>query len=198
MIHPAKVAVYLMAYRRQPCRPQQDWIDTLRAKGYCVKYGSEEYGIDVARNQNCLRFLAEDSPAGREFIIMIDADMVPLPQSEGILQDNGPVVYCGYSGFQATKGHFGDDDFGSGFCRIHRSVLQKLPRPFFKMLYENDRRVGCECAYFRRNAEQAGFRPVMVGIAGHETTVVSIPKSKTEAAMVFRSHLPRLQTRKSP
>ena len=102
-------------------------------------------------------------------------------------------MYCGYSGHDATKGHFGDGDFGCGLCRIHRTVLEKMERPFFRMVHQDDRRVVCECSHFRRGAEKAGFKAVMVGVAGHEMTVVSIPKSKTEATIVFKNRLPKLR-----
>jgi hypothetical protein len=50
-------------------------------------------------------------------------------RSDGILRDNGPLVYCGYCGHDVSAGHFGDDQFGAGFCRIHASVLRQIAKP---------------------------------------------------------------------
>ena len=203
---------------------------------------AEEYGIPEAREQNCNRFLAEDAPPGREYLLMIDADIVPLPRrsvvteagaspakqpaghgtpavpgsaieggrmgeagpsaihptsptasgSDGILRDNGPLVYCGYCGHDVSAGHFGDDQFGAGFCRIHASVLRCIAKPWWRMVYQDDRRVMCECAHFRLKAEAVGIRPKMVGVAGHEASVMTIPRSLTQIEIIPRHHLSRL------
>jgi len=228
-IDPRKLIVCLMSYRRQPNRYQQSWLDALRCRGpsagsgqgYLVRYGSEEYGIPEAREQNCNRFLAEDAPAGREYLLMIDADIVPLPRrsvvgeagpvssgsdghggtaalhlaqagSDGILRDNGPLVYCGYAGHDVSAGHFGNDQFGAGFCRIHASVLQRIAKPWWRMVYRDDRRVMCECAHFRLKAEAVGVKPKMVGVAGHEASVITVPRSLTQIGILLRPHLARL------
>jgi hypothetical protein len=229
-IDPAKVAIYLMSYRRQPNRYQQSWLDALRARGpsggsgqgYLIRYGSEEYGIPEAREQNCNRFLAEDAPAGREYLLMIDADIVPLPRrsplggeagpvssasdgqggtaalnpggtgSDDILRDNGPLVYCGYAGHDVSAGHFGDDQFGAGFCRIHASVLRRIAKPWWRMVFQDDRRVMCECSHFRLKAEAVGIKPHMVGVAGHEASVITVPRSLTQIGILLRPHLARL------
>jgi hypothetical protein len=213
-----------MSYRRQPNRYQQSWLDALRVRGYLIRYGSEEYGIPEAREQNCNRFLAEDAPAGREYLLMIDADIVPLPRrsaseaglrpqgttpgqagpsavdpaapatcgSDGILRDNGELVYIGYCGHDVSAGHFGDDQFGAGFCRIHASVLRRVAKPWWRMLYQDDRRVMCECGHFRLKAEAVGIKPKMVGVAGHEASVITIPRSPTQIEIVPKPHLARL------
>jgi len=112
--------------------------------------------------------------------------------SEGILRDNGPLVYCGYCGHDVSAGHFGNDQFGAGFCRIHASVLRRIAKPWWRMVYQDDRRVMCECTHFRMKAEAVGVRARMVGVAGHEATVITIPRSTTQIEIVPPHHLVRL------
>ena len=223
-IDPAKVAIYLMSYRRQPNRYQQSWLDALRCRGpsagsgqgYLIRYGSEEYGIPEAREQNCNRFLAEDAVAGREYLLMIDADIVPLPRrsvskagpsaaapvapgtcgSDDILRDNGELVYVGYCGHDVSAGHFGDDQFGAGFCRIHASVLRRIAKPWWRMVYQADRRVMCECSHFRLKAEAVGIKARMVGVAGHEATMVTVPRSATQIEVLTRLQVAGMLARK--
>jgi hypothetical protein len=223
-IDPRKLAVYLMSYRRQPNRYQQSWLDALRCRGpsagsgqgYLIRYGSEEYGIPEAREQNCNRFLAEDAVAGREYLLMIDADIVPLPRrsvskagpsaaapvapgtcgSDDILRDNGELVYVGYCGHDVSAGHFGDDQFGAGFCRIHASVLRRIAKPWWRMVYQADRRVMCECSHFRLKAEAVGIKARMVGVAGHEATMVTVPRSATQIEVLTRLQVAGMLARK--
>jgi hypothetical protein len=63
-----------------------------------------------------------------------------------------------------------DDQFGAGFCRIHASVLRRIAKPWWRMVFQNDRRVMCECSHFCLKAEAVGIRPKMVGVAGHEAS----------------------------
>ena len=112
--------------------------------------------------------------------------------SDGILRDNGPLVYCGYAGHDVSAGHFGDDQFGAGCCRIHASVLRRIAKPWWRMVYQADRRVMCECAHFRLKAEAFGIRPKMVGVAGHEASVITVPRSLTQIGILLRPHLARL------
>jgi hypothetical protein len=49
-----------------------------------------------------------------------------------------------------------------------------------------------ECSHFRLKAEALGVRPKMVGVAGHEASVVTIPRSPTQIQIVPKPHLARL------
>jgi hypothetical protein len=60
------------------------------------------------------------------------------------------------------------------------------------MVYQDDRRVMCECSHFCLKAEAVGIRPKMVGVAGHEATVVTVPRSPTQIEIIPRHHLSRL------
>jgi hypothetical protein len=107
--------------------------------------------------------------------------------------DRGHAVdIIGEAGHDVFAGHFGDDQLGAGFCRIHASVLRRVAKPWWRMIFQDDRRVMCECSHFRLKAEAIGTRPKMVGVAGHDATIVTIPRSTTQIEIIPRHHLARL------
>jgi len=172
------ILVAVMAFRQEPNRLLARWLENK-----CWRYGSPEFPTDVARNQTVNRFLAEE----REFdhLLMIDADMVPLPDQPdaqrgtgAIFSEPGDILYCGFVGAEGIRGHYGDGDFGAACCRISRKVLEVMPPPWFRFPTNaaGTVRTTCECAYFRARAKAR--RPIrMVGIVGHLQPMVLIPSS---------------------
>lgn len=138
-------------------------------------YGSGEYGCDLPRNQNIIRFLREDVPLGYTHVLLIDADMAPVKETEPILTSEEDLAYCGYVGKHGTRGHMDDGDFGCGCARISAKLLQDLEQPYFHTTIENNMRIDCECHYFLNQAQKHGYSSKMVGICGHEQTCVIFP-----------------------
>ena len=176
MSNVGSILVAVMAFRQEPNRLLARWLEN---KPW--RYGSPEFPTDVARNQTVNRFLAED----REFnhLLMIDADMVPLPDqpdgqrgTDAIFTEPGDILYCGFVGAEGIRGHYGDGDFGAACCRISRKVLESLPPPWFRFPTNaaGTVRTSCECAYFRARAVRR-WSIRMVGIVGHLQMMVLVP-----------------------
>ena len=162
-----------MSRGEPPCHNLARWLSQFPD----WKYGSQDYGIDHARNQNIRRFLTEDVSNGKDYLLMVDTDMVPCPTTNNILTSMGELIYCGYVDRHGTTGHAGNGDFGAAFFRVGKNLLQTMPDPWFKMEYKDGKRVECECNYFRKAAERTGIYSKMVGVVGHQQTCVLIPQA---------------------
>lgn len=178
-MNPADIQIVVSSYRQPPCSLLNEWLRSLPYLCGTWRAGSQEYGIDVARNQNVTRFLREDVPAGRTHLLMIDGDMVPvsLPCDLGqrptasILKEDGDLLWCGYVGHQGSKGHVGDNDPGCGCLRISAELLKRISPPWFATRYDKTmtKRIECECAGFHQLAIQAGVdKARQVGVIGHQ------------------------------
>ena len=96
-----EIQAVVMSAGQPACRALGQWLGQ---HGLAWRYGSQDYGIDAARNQNVRRFLADDVPRGKTFLLMIDHDMVPsvsfFDHAVKFLNEyHGPTVigspYCG-------------------------------------------------------------------------------------------------------
>ncbi|MCX5675396.1 MAG: hypothetical protein NTX87_10360 [Planctomycetota bacterium] len=165
-----RIVIAVMAFRVEPNRHLARWL-----KGRYWRYGSPECPVDVARNQTVKRFLEED----KEFdcLLMIDADMVPLAETEPILSVAGDVVFCGYVGAEGAAGHVGDANFGAACCRLSRRALEGISPPWFRFTTNaaHTVRTACECAHFRARAHGIGAEIRQVGIVGHLQPVILVP-----------------------
>lgn len=158
-------------------------LEWLQANDLPWRFGSQEYGIACARNQNCNQFLREDVPQGKTHLLMIDDDMVPLPETDMILRIPTSLAYCGYLDRGASKGHVGHDDFGAACMLVSSDTLLRMKGPpWFVMQYDTShaRRTDCECNHFRRLAASAGITPVMVGVVGHLQSCVLVPNIQSQ------------------
>lgn len=165
-INLAEIQIVVMAHRQPPCSLLLDWLQKLPATHW--RRGSQDTGIDLCRNQSVTRFLQEDVPTGKRYLLMFDADMVPIADTNPILHEPGDLLYCGSVGHQGSAGHF--SDFGAGCFRVSASLLLKMSQPFFKTLYNEEitRRTACECNWFATNAFAVGDGPKRVGLIGHQ------------------------------
>jgi len=181
----ANIQIVVSAYRGPPCTLLLAWLQRLPYLCGTWRIGSQEYGIDVARNQNVIRFLREDVPAGRTHLLMIDGDMVPLGPTKEILTEEGELIWCGYAGHQGSPGHI--DHPGCGFMRVSADLLSRIPAPWFRTRYNEEmtRRLECECEGFwwaatRIGTEAENFR--QVGVVGHQqggdTGAILVPDSR--------------------
>jgi hypothetical protein len=166
------IQAVVMSAGQPASRALAQWLSR---QGIAWRYGSQDYGIDHARNQNVRRFLAEDAPRGKAFLLMVDHDMVPTPETVSILTTPGNLLYCGYADRYGTPGHYGDEAFGAACFRASAELLAAMPDPWFKMGYVDGRRVACECGFFRMRAKGLGYQSQMVGIIGHEQRCVLLP-----------------------
>lgn len=166
------IQTIVMSRGEPPCRPLALWLSEHFLDW---RYGSQDYGIDHARNQNIRRFLREDVPRGKTHLLSIDSDMVPVGDTAEILIAQGELVYCGYVDRWGSRGHVGQGDFGAACFRASAELLARMPDPWFQMRYRDGRRVSCECSYFHQMAQQAGAESRQVGIIGHQQTCVLVP-----------------------
>jgi hypothetical protein len=139
------------------------------------RYGSEVYGIDLARGQNINRFLEFDVPKGKTHLLCIDHDMIPLIETNKILTSPGDLIYCGYCGRMGSPGHYGDDDFGCACFRVSAKLLMTMQKPYFQTTVVDDVRTECECKYFLKKTQGAK----MVGTIGHLQECILIPTPQT-------------------
>lgn len=182
------IQIVVSAYRQPPCTLLLEWLQRLPYLCGTWRIGSQEYGIDVARNQDVFRFLHEDVPAGRTHLLMIDYDMVPLGPTKEILTEEGDLLGCGYVGHQGSPGHIAE--IGCGFMRVSFELLTCIEKPWFQTRYDENltRRLECECSEFYRKAlavrdESHDFR--QVGVVGHQqggdTGCILIPDSRQKS-----------------
>jgi hypothetical protein len=141
------------------------------------RYGSGEYGIDLARQQNTVWFLRECGLRGKTHLLGIDHDMVPIRETRHILRGNHELVYCGYCGRHGSRGHVGDGDFGAGCFRVSADLLNRMAQPWWQTTVVNGVRTECECQWFRKRAEAVGATSKMVGIIGHRQECVLVPSN---------------------
>ncbi len=201
MLAPPTIQIVVFAYGREPCRPLMNWLRFLERAGYDWRHAQSAAPVDVARNVEVERFLARDVPCGKEYLLMADADMVPLPEprgrdghpvpgtdrrshSEGILYEPGQAVYCAYVGGDGHPGHPGDDDaLGEGFCRLSAEALMATGPGWF---CQNrgphvDQVRGCEGTALSKKLWAAGYDIHCVGIVGHRKTVDLFPPTMSAA-----------------
>ena len=141
----------------------------------------------MARNRNVKLFLDEDVPRGKEFLLMIDDDMVPVVETKPILTLPGDMIFCGHCSKEGNTAHYGDKNFTAACFRVSVKVLRSFGPPWFRMGHSGDMmtRTHCECNYFRDRANEVGFDGKMAGIIGHRASCVLLPDGKERWKMMF-------------
>jgi hypothetical protein len=162
--------IRVFAYRQEPNRLLRQWLDSI---GIPWDYAVEERGIERARNVACAEFLRLE----RRFLLMLDADMVPLNSTREILAGGQPLAWCGYVGREGLPGHV--DTPGCGCMRIRRDVFDTLVQPWFEFgesvrATEINR---CECDVFTEKVRAAGYESVRLGVIGHLAPAIFFPKT---------------------
>ena len=211
MIDPATVQIVVMAYREEPNRHLQAWLNALRERGYAWRYGPETHPVYVARNQVVNRFLAEDT--GKEHLVMVDSALVPISaqaaqldqgascgdgpasgragETVRVLTEPGDVVYCGYFGRYGTAGHY--LNFGCGCFRASRPVYEAMSPPWFDFGYDATltRKTMCECVCFANRLSALSLAPACQGEAKRSPVVplqVGIVGRLTELVLTPTGH----------
>ena len=166
MIDRVDVAVVVMAYRREPCRPLARWLVWLHDGGAAVTFSEDNARIDRVREIAAREFLAEEGREGQRRMIQVDADTCPTPEAAaGLLARDGELLYCSYAGRNGRTGHGPGADFGCGCFRVAASLLWRMGEPRFMAAEATD---ACECVRFGLRAIAAGGVPTCVGPAYHQ------------------------------
>lgn len=135
--------------------------------------------VGMWRNMICDSFL---KATDLTHILMLDADMVPLPETKPIWSEDAPVMGCDYIGSHSERAHDGPGYIGCGCMRISREALEVIPRPWFDFVLKDDG-LGverCECGHFCEKAMAAGLHPVKRGKMGHIMEAVVSPSGKEQ------------------
>lgn len=143
------------------------WLDKHRIEYNIVQ---SNYGLPCVRNASAERFLERAPKLGLENLCLIDADMMATNETEAILIAKGDLIYCGYSNGKARcLAHWGHEDLGCGCMRASLDVLKSIEPPWFnfQMNKKGTAVTLCECRYFLRKAQAAGFESRMVGAISH-------------------------------
>lgn len=133
-------------------------------------YGTT-YDICVGRNQIAEAFIKD----GRyEHLVMINNDLVPTDSTINLWQSHTDLCFLDVCG---SKGHNGCRSFNTAAAKYSRRMLQTLPKPLFKWDVSEDGCIlkGCDCAVFKKMAENYGFESVKVGTAGHIVRAMVLP-----------------------
>ena len=174
MVNLSEIQCVVMRYREPACEELSQWLYRM---GVEWRYGISDYEIDVARNRNILRFLAEDVPRGKQYLLSINDDMVPIGETSPILTADGDLVYCASPGNQGTVDHYGDRQLSGACWRASARLLKSFGPPWFRLGHSGDltERTYCDCNYFRDRCNDAGFDARMVGHIGHAMRCVLVP-----------------------
>jgi len=185
MINLKKIQGVVMAHPN-PMNPMlAKW---LMAIGVGWRKGSSDYGSDLARNQEVYRFLNEDVPKGKNWLLMIDHDIVPVTESNQLVGTQTPLAFAA----TVTKavgggGHTKDGSFGAAFYKVHKDVLIAMgDAPWFKTTFNETltQRLKCQCSYFGQKAKEAGYEAKVVGHAGHQqggqNGIILLPSSSSK------------------
>lgn len=181
-----KIKTYIMAWRNNPNTFLTQWLQTHNLDW---DLGSQEWGIDVARNQSVNRFLREEVEKGYTHLMMIDTDIVPIIDSNYIISTKEELVWCAYSGRGGTAGHV--KTFGAGCFKVSSEALKKITNgnqisPFIMTYNEKkDKLLECECDYFARLAKQNNIVPKRIGTVGHILDAVWFPNEKNKSGVSF-------------
>ncbi len=174
MIDLGTIQAYIPAGTGAACRQLGLWLAATPIKW---AYGPlSAYDIVGTRNRIIRYFLSHDVPLGKEYLLMIDANAVPIIQTNEIISTEGDLLYCGMAGREGRGIHTGDEDFGVKCFRASASVLQRMKDPWFIAPPESSEAARpCECESFRLRAYALGFEASMAGIVGHLQECVVFP-----------------------
>ena len=128
--------------------------------------------VAAMRNTALKWFLHERT---EPWLVMMDDDIVPLPETEEFIAATGDVVGARNCSRGGNESHRQSLDMAA--LKIHRRVVEKIAPPWCQFTYTDDgvdvRR--CECLFFFRKVIDAGFRVDKAGKVGHRFPVTVVP-----------------------
>jgi len=140
------------------------------------------------RNQAVKWFLKETD---RKWLVFLDDDIVPLKETELLLDCEADIAGCHFFSKNGCEGHGVDGHISMAAAKFSRRALEKIAPPWFAFGFNEDgtELAQCECDYFTAKARVAGFHPVKAGLVGHIVSAVMIPGEEGKAKLKFLSQL---------
>lgn len=169
------LTIVRFAYKREWANPFLDrWLRQRAVEGHVIRDGNWQQPLDLCRNLEVQRFLDHDTT---DAILLVDSDMVPVPESDEILACDAPIVGCPYIGQSGHMEHPGEGSVAAGWLRISREAAKTIGPPWFSFGLDGTGcgKATCECGYFSAKARAAGLTPVKVGRVGHLVRLVALP-----------------------
>jgi len=170
-----RLTIIRFAHKREWDNPfLARWLRKREAEGHLVRDANWAVPLDLCRNKEVARFLALDDT---DAILMVDADMVPLPETDEVLWADAPVAWCPYVGQSGRPEHPEPGAVACGFLRISREAVEKIGEPWFKFVLDEKCRMKemCECAWFSGRIRDLGIAAARLGRVGHLARVVLLP-----------------------
>jgi hypothetical protein len=160
------------------------WLRRLAAFGAVVRDSGFSPRVDLTRNHEVQKWLREDRT---DHLLMVDADMVPLAETNALLTEEGDVVACPYPGDGGRQIDVDRQGIYTGCLRVSRAVMQRMKPPWFEYTVTED---GCnpkegESYTFTQKLVALGVEVRMVGGIGHREPVVLRLNEKGEVHVLF-------------
>lgn len=170
----SKIQCIIQTYDKPATRELQQW---LAWTGIEWRYSEGSYEIDVGKNRVIKQFLEYDITTGKEYLLMIANDMIPVQSTINIITDPRDLIYCQSMGNNGRLDHNGDKNFSAACWRASAKVLRSFGPPWFRMGHSGDitEQTYCDCLYFKDRAQEQGYDGYQVGIIGHEQRCILLP-----------------------
>jgi hypothetical protein len=179
------IAVVVLA-GKPPTPALMQWVSTFPPKNVKLPQMFSQGGsgemLALWRNSICRDFLANCT---LPYLMMIDADAWPLPDSDAIIHAHGDILGVHAVGRHGLRAHEGDGEVGGHCIRISRHALDVIAdsdafdadRGWFA--FPTKKRgteiANCEDGYFCALARRAGFHPIKAAPMGHLVPIVVSP-----------------------
>jgi len=155
---------------------------------------TSRYEVAAGRNRSVERFLTKAVPDGAAFLLQLDEDMFPRPETDAILDlASGDLVYCGYPARDGHKGVYGDGMIAPGCLRMSARLLQQIDPPWFCPRWNHNRteQIACEATHLMRAAQDRGYQCRIVGLIDHLVVAVlrANPARPTEPDLAMPADL---------
>lgn len=185
-MNPEWITVVRFRYTRDWDNPVLErWLLALAAMGAVVRSSSVAPRVDLVRNREVGRWLAEDKT---KYLLMVDSDMIPLPETNALLVESGDAIWCPSVDQAGKMIDPQKNGVGTGCMRISRGLAEAIPDPRFEyVLNAVGRRVEKSEAFtFTQKVAEAGFAFRAIGRAGHLMRLVALPPGPGHTAVEWK------------
>lgn len=161
------------------------WLRRLAALGATVRDSSFSPRVDLTRNREVGRWLEEDRT---QYLLMVDSDSVPLPETAAILVEEGDLLACSYVDQAGRVIDWEKQGLQTGCMRVSRDLMKRLAEPWFDYRLKASGRLveAGEAATFTAAVVALGVKPRFVGRCGHVLQVVAIPPGPGHVAVEYK------------
>jgi hypothetical protein len=183
---PGRITVVRFRYVRDwDNLPLAAWLRRLAVMGATVRDSSFAPRADLVRNREVGRWLEEDRT---QYLLIVDSDMVPVPETAAILVEEGDLVACPYVDQAGRVIDWQKQGIGTGCLRVSRRLMQTLPEPWFS--YELDERKRTvekgEALTFTERLISTEVKPRAGGRIGHLIPMVAVTPAEGHDAPEWR------------